>query len=93
MTRIVGKGRSEFGNVSITIIGDKKVKQIECSELIKPYVSKAIHNAEGTIANGFSPEADTMLQAFAYLTNVFGDDNVDVYGDLEEIPCDPGVIY
>lgn len=93
MTKITAKGKTEFGNISIVVIGEKTVKEIECSELIKGKIKNAIHNADGTMANGYNPEPDTMLQAYAYLTNLFGDDHVHVDGDLDEIPWEPGVIY
>lgn len=93
MAVIKAKGELPYGNFEVIVNGEKRVKSIECSDLIKPYVKEAIHKAKGTIANGYAPEADTMLQAYAFLSEMFGADHVTVDGDIGELPYEEGVIY
>ena len=94
MAEITAKGKTKFGDLSIRIIGEKMVEDIECDPGVAWYIERAINNADGWIANDYHPEAGTMLQAYAYLTNIFGYDAVTVEGELEEIPHgEEGVLY
>lgn len=96
MVTITANGETEmFGNISVTISGEKFVKKIICnSEFVRKIMKSAIKNSEGWIANGYHPESNTMLQAFAYCQNVFGYKNVTVNGELETIEqYDDDVIY
>lgn len=97
MARIEANGMTRFGKMNILIIGDGKVESIKCAdEDQKYYVEKAIEDGEGSMANAYFPPAGSMLQAFAYLTNIFENyDDVNVYGDIGEIPISdtPGAVY
>lgn len=94
MTIVSAKGKTGFGDLKIRISGEKTVEKIECDPDIAWYIKMAIDRADGWIANGYHPEGGTMLQAYAYLTGLFGYDAVKVDGSLEEIPGgEEGVLY
>lgn len=94
MTIISAKGETEFGVLNVRISGEKMVAEIECDPGMESYIRTAIDRADGWIANGYHPEGGTMLQAYAYLTMLFGYDSVTVDGKLEEIPGgEDGVLY
>ena len=94
MTVISANGKTKFGDLHVRISGGKTVQKIECDPGMEPYIRSAVDRAEGWIANGYHPEGGTMLQAYAYLTGIFGYDAVMVDGDLEEIPGGKdGVLY
>lgn len=94
MTVISAKGKTKFGNLIVKISGERLVQEIECDPGAAWNIRTAIDKAEGWIANGYHPEGGTMLQAYAYLTGLFGYDAVKVDGDLEEIPSgEEGVLY
>ena len=93
MARIEASGELSYGKFEVVVSGNGQVENIECSELIKKYVTDSINNAIGTIANNYAPEGGTMLQAYAFLVDLFGADNVTVDGDIGEMPYEPGVIY
>lgn len=94
MAVISAKGKTEFGELNVRISGEKMVREIECDPGMAWYIRRAIDRADGWIANGYHPEGGTMLQAYAYLTGLFGRDAVAVDGELEEIPGgEEGVLY
>ena len=94
MTVISANGKTKYGDLEIRVTGSKRIDEIECDPAVSAIIENAIRNADGEIANGYHPEGWTMLQAYAYLTGLFGYDAVTVDGDLEEIPGgEEGVIY
>ena len=94
MTVISARGKTKFGDLNVRISGEKMVEKIECEPDMAWYIRTAINRADGWIANGYYPEAGTMLQAYACLTGLFGYDAVTVNGNLEEIPGgEAGVLY
>ncbi len=93
MAVITAKGKLPYGTFDVTITGDETIKTIECSDLIRKIITNGIRKAEGTMANGYRPEGNTMLQAYAFLVDMFGEDNVSVDGDIGSIPYEEGVIY
>lgn len=94
MTTIKVKGQTKYGYAEVSVIGDKYVDSIDCKDLfIADYIKKGIENADGHMANGYHPEKNTMIQAFAFLTMIFPYSNVIVDGHLETIPYEPGVIF
>ena len=97
MAKITANGMTTIGEIKIEITGDGRVEQIECEDrAFKEFVETAINNGTGWIANGYHPPAGSMLQAYAFLTNVYANyDDVEVEGDIGEIPMsdDPNVIY
>lgn len=94
MTVISARGKTKFGDLNVRISGEKMVEKIECEPDMAWYIRTAIDRADGWMANGYHPNGGTMLQAYAYLTGLFGYDAVKVDGDLEEIPGgEEGVLY
>ena len=83
MTTIKADGETPFGRIKVEIAGGKYVKGVRCDpEVFETMIRKAIRNEEGSIANDYHPESNSMLQAFAYLTNLFDYDSVKVIGEL-----------
>ena len=94
MTSITVKGQTDYGYAEVTILGNMYVDQVECpDDYVKQLIETGIKNGEGKIANGFYPEKNTMLQAFAFLVGFFPYSNVIVKGELQTIPYEPGVTY
>lgn len=93
MAVITAKGKTKLGDLSVRISGEKKVEKIDCDPSASWYFEQAINRADGWLANGYHPEAGTMLQAYALLVCMFGYNAVTVDGDLDEIPHEEGVIY
>jgi len=94
MNQITAKGQTDFGYLEITITGDQNVQQINCEDpVIVSFVADGIRNAGGWLANNYHPPENTMLQAYAYLVNLFVQGAVTVHGDIGEIPFEEGVIY
>lgn len=94
MTVIRAKGKTKYGELEIRVTGDAAIEKIECDPSVSVIIQDAIRNADGWMANGYHPNGGTMLQAYAYLTGLFGYDAVKVDGDLEEIPGgEEGVLY
>lgn len=96
MAIIHAQGDTEYGELDVTIIGDKykRVNRITCDPAKYGIIFELdIARARGRIANNYYPPADTMLQAYAYCTNVFGAKNVIVTGDIGTMENRPGVIY
>lgn len=94
MTVISAKGKTKYGDLDVRVTGGQQIDRIECDSWAYPMIRNAIRNAEGWMANGYHPKGWTMLQAYAYLTGLFGYDAVTVEGELEEIPGGKeGVLY
>ena len=94
MTVIRAKGKTMYGEYEIRVTGGKMVESIEGDPAMVDIVRLAVQNSEGKIANGYHPESGTMLQAYAYLTGLFGYNAVEVEGKLDEIPGgEEGVLY
>ena len=95
MAKITANGDTVgFGRIKVEIIGEEKVEQIICDDDgMKAFFADHIHDADGEIANGFHPESDTMLQAYAFCLMVFDYDDIAVEGDIGELECEEGVIY
>lgn len=89
MAKIIADGDTFYGRMHIEISGAEAVEDIACDDdAFKVYTQKSIDDADGWMANAYHPPAGTMLQAFAFLTNIFGYDNVTVDGNIGEIPID-----
>jgi len=95
MAKIIAKGNTEeFGKIKIEIIGSEKVDKIICDdEDVKAFFAGHIKDADGEIANGFHPESDTMLQAYAFCLMVFDYKDIHIEGDIGEIEFEEGVVY
>ena len=94
MTIITAKAEIYNQTIEVTIKGDKYVDSIECDDLyIQNSIADMIKKGEGYMANGYHPEPNTMLQAFATTIQIFEYDKVKVEGELDEIPYKTGVIY
>ena len=98
MAKIVADGETRyFGKQHIEIIGTDNVEEIRCKdEAFKEYAGYIIEQGHGKMANGFFPERNTMLQAFAAMTTLFLDyDDVKASGDIGTIEQSggPDVIY
>lgn len=93
MATIHASGSTVFGRIEVRITGDETVTSIEADDDIKAYFAEHIHSGDGWLANGYQPEPDTMLQAFAFCSTVFNHEDITVSGDIGTIPFEPGVIY
>jgi len=94
MTTIKASGTTIYGKISVKIVGNKMVSGIQASDpTIKQLFKRGIHRGDGWMANGFYPEPDTMLQAYAYCLRMFAPEDITVDGDIGEIESKPGVIY
>lgn len=94
MTIIRVKGQTDYGYAEVKIKGDSFVKEVSCPDsFIRKAIEQGIRSGDGHMANAYYPEKNTMLQAFAFLTNFFPTSNVIVEGKLETIPYEEGVIY
>ena len=97
MAVITATGQTKYGKANIKIIGNSTVKDIVCDdEALKAFVAEGIRKGDGWLANGYHPPGWSMLQAFAFLTNIFYNYyDVIVDGDIGEIPTsdDPDMIY
>lgn len=95
MAKIIANGQTIIGKLEVVIEGDATVEKIECADdLIEEEIKDGIANADGWIANAYHPEANTMLQAYAYLLGLFDEKDIKVEGFIGEIPHDEeGVVY
>lgn len=94
MSKIEASGETFFGQNKVTITGKKNVDRIECNApVFEEYIRLAIKRRRGQIANAYHPPANSMLQAYALLVELFGEDNVTVEGDIGELEHEPGRIY
>lgn len=95
MAKITAQGKTWLGKAQVEITGNGTIQSIECNnDDFKMVLEDAIKNGDGWMANNYHPFPETMLQAYAYLTNVFGYDAVHVVGDIGTIPmAEQGKIY
>lgn len=94
MATITAKGMTDAGELDVVITGDKTVDSVESSDRgFATYCKQEIHLASGSLANGFYPEADTMLQAYAFCREWFSPEQITVDGDIGEMECEKDVIY
>lgn len=94
MATITASGRTKFGEISVRINGGKRIQNIKSSSKVFEDIARIeMRYFDGTIANGYLPEEDSMLRAYLYLCDLFGSENVQLKGRLEPIPCRKGVIY
>ena len=94
MSKITAKGRTFFSDAMIEITGSKMVKRIKSVDpILEDYVRLAISRRRGVIANAYHPPANTMLQAYALMANLFGEKNITVEGDIGSIEYQPDRIY
>lgn len=94
MATIRAKGKTDFGEMDILIEGAGKVERVSSSiERFANFVREGIHRAEGSLANAFYPDPDTMLQAYAFCKMIFRQDDITVTGDIGEMEHKEGVIY
>lgn len=94
MATIKAKGKTKYGKMDIVISGEHMVEKIYSPDVGSVgFVHKLIHGSYGWMANGYHPEPDTMLQAYATCSLLFNPDDIEVDGEIEEMENDPGVIY
>ena len=94
IAKIIADGNTDFGRIKVVVEGQEKVESIEANdEYMKDILKKGIKDAKGKMANGYHPEADTMLQAYALCLMFFIEDDISIEGDIGEIPYEPGVVY
>ena len=94
MVKIMAKIKSDIFNTDITIYGDGLVSRIECKDsFAKQAVVESIRKGTGQMANSYHPLPNTMLQAYATILQYADADDIDVDGDIGEIPYDDGVVY
>lgn len=95
MAKITATGGTWLGTISVEITGNRKVESVKCNNpAVEDIIRHAIDNAEGWMANCYYPEAGTMLQAYAYLTNIFDYRAVKVVGDIGKMPkAKEGMLY
>lgn len=94
MAIIKARIKSDFYNFNceVTIIGDGMISRIDCKDdFAKEIISNDIKNGNGRIANAYHPLPNTMLQAYATLKKY--SKNIEVEGDIGEIPYNEGVVY
>lgn len=89
MSRIVAEGQTIFGRYRVEVAGDRMVERVSCEEeAFARYLEEEIRAGKGWMANAYHPPAGTMLQAFALLQNIFGEDQVRAEGDIGEVPLE-----
>lgn len=94
MAVIRANGETELGRFDLTVSGEEKVEKIESgNRWFEGFARKQIANGEGSLANGYYPEPDTMLQAYAFCRGLFKEEDISATGDIGEMECEPGVIY
>ena len=94
MATIRAKGKTEFGEKDIAIEGRRKVEKLSSSDRsFAIFFKDCIRRSEGHMANAYHPEADTMLQAYAFCTNLFELKDIHVDGDIGEMESREGVVY
>lgn len=93
MAEIKAKGPVMGCDFEVTVKGDGTVDKIECSGLIRAIVTDGIESGAGSMANGYHPDGGTMLQAYAFLVDMFGEEHVMVDGDIGTMPYEKGAIY
>lgn len=95
MAIIHAQGVTEYGELDVTITGDEqRVERITCEPSKFAILFQLdIAAGRGWMANDYHPPANTMLQAYAYCTNVFGSRNITVTGNIGTMENKPGVIY
>ena len=94
MTRIRGSGDTELGHLGgLVFSGEKTVERITCTEeWLEDLIRERFKTYDGTIANGYHPDDGSMLLAYVFMMDLFGEENVTVGGELETIPHERGVI-
>ena len=94
MAVIKANGETELGRFDLTISGEEKVESIEsANKWFKGFALQQINKGEGSLANGYYPEPNTMLQAYAFCRGLFRAEDITVSGDIGSIEYEPGVIY
>lgn len=94
MATIKASGDTFIGKRSVEVSGDKMVRRIKADNVVfEQYIRLAIKRRRGEMANAYRPPANSMLQAYALIADLFGANNVTVDGDIGEIECESGRIY
>ena len=94
MAVITAKGKTRYGQMDVKITGEHAIESIESSEdYVADFFRERIAAADGYMANGYHPEQNTMLQAYAYCTTIFNWQDIHVDGELEQMESEEGVIY
>lgn len=94
MAMIRAKGETKYGKMDITITGEEMVESVTSPDPgTDDFIRDMIRNGDGWIANGYYPDPDTMLQAYALCLNLFDEKDIKVDGEIPEMECEEGVIY
>lgn len=94
MAKITAKGKTEIGRYEVEIEGEGMVDSIKSPDAwFARFIKGQIRKAEGHLANGFYPEPNTMLQAYATCRLIFKEDDISVDGDIGRMEVDPDNIY
>ena len=94
MAKITANGNTPLGEYFVEIIGTERVDAISCADAFFQYVIESgIKQELGQMANGYRPSAGTMLQAFAFVSELFGEQNVTVDGDIGKIQFVKDVVF
>lgn len=83
-----------FAPCKIEISGDGMVQKITCADVYaERLIKESIQNGDWWIANAYYPLPNTMLQAYATVWHYAKESDIEVVGDIGEIPMEPGVVY
>ena len=97
MATIIADGLTAYGMKHIEVTGDKTtVKQVQGRFKNDPFadaVAKDIKNARHQIANAYTPEAQSMLQALATIQYYFKREDIKINGSIKRLKGKEGVIY
>ena len=94
MATIKAKGMTDYGYIEVSITGDSKVESVESGDpFLDSYFWELIKGGKGRIANNYHPENGSMMQAYASCLLLFKQDDISIYGDIEEMDWQKGVIY
>lgn len=94
MAIISAKGKTEYGELKLRIIGKENIEHIDGGfPFDSNFIRRIIRESDCTIANAYLPEPDSMLKAYLWMCDLFGENNVKVEGELPTIPYEEGVLY
>ena len=94
MATIKASGETVFGKMTVQIDGEYKIEKIKSSNKVFEDIARGeINRFQGTMANAYRPNNDTMLLAYLYICDLFGGENVEAK-NMQVIPQEEeGVLY